>query len=72
MPAQYDIGNEYVLFIADLAGLDTLLFISNALYEEFKEPQYAPPTLTKKWLHSACLGGRAEKAFTITQKSNID
>jgi 3-hydroxybutyryl-CoA dehydrogenase len=51
------------LALADLAGLDTLLFISNSLYEEFKEPQYAPPALLKKMVTFGWLGRKTGKGF---------
>src|SRR3972149_2626590 len=32
------------LALADLVGLDTLLFIANGIYDEFRDAQYAAPT----------------------------
>ena len=33
------------LALADLIGLDTTKAVAESLYEEFKEPLYAPPPL---------------------------
>lgn len=45
------------LALADLIGLDTLFFAGNVLFEEFKEPRFAPPTLLKR-MHKAGMYGR--------------
>ena len=36
------------LRLIDLIGLDTHLFIANVLFEEFKEPTFAPPPLLRR------------------------
>ena len=51
------------LTLLDLVGLDTTLFIANAMYEELKEPQYAPPTLLKKMVTAGWLGRKTGKGF---------
>jgi len=51
------------LALADLVGLDTILFISNALYDELKDPWYAPPTLLKKMVAAGWLGRKSGKGF---------
>jgi len=51
------------LTLADLIGNDTVLFIANALYDEFKEPQYAPPSLLRKMVTAGWLGRKAGKGF---------
>jgi 3-hydroxybutyryl-CoA dehydrogenase len=51
------------LALADLVGLDTLLFIANGIYDEFKDVQYAAPTLLKKMVAAGWLGRKAGKGF---------
>jgi len=51
------------LALADLVGLDTILFIANALYDELKDPMYAPPTLLKKMVAAGWLGRKTGKGF---------
>ncbi len=51
------------LALADLIGLDTLYFIASAIYDEFKDPQYAPPTLLKKMVTAGWLGRKTGKGF---------
>ena len=51
------------LTLADLVGIDTLLFIADAMYAEFKDPQYAAPTLMRKMVTAGWLGRKAGKGF---------
>jgi 3-hydroxybutyryl-CoA dehydrogenase len=51
------------LALADLIGNDTILFIANALYDEFKEPQYVPPSLLRKMVTAGWLGRKTGKGF---------
>lgn len=51
------------LSLADLIGLDTLFFIANSIYAEFKEPQYAPPVLLSKMVSAGWLGRKSGKGF---------
>ena len=51
------------LTLADLIGNDTVLFITTGIYEEFKEPQYAPPPLLKNMVTSGWLGRKTGKGF---------
>jgi len=51
------------LTLLDLIGLDTALFVASAMYEEFKEPQYAPPPLLKKMVAAGWLGRKTGKGF---------
>ncbi|HEY82526.1 MAG TPA: 3-hydroxybutyryl-CoA dehydrogenase [Dehalococcoidia bacterium] len=51
------------LGLADLVGLDTLYFIAEAIYAEFKDPQFAPPTLLKKMVTAGWLGRKTGKGF---------
>ena len=47
----------------DLAGLDTILLGTTAVYEELKEPQYAPPSLLKQMVTAGLLGRKSGKGF---------
>jgi len=49
--------------LADLVGLDTALLVANAMYEEFKDPRYAPPPLLKKMVAAGRLGRKSGKGF---------
>jgi len=51
------------LTLCDLIGLDTTFFIANAMYEEFKAPQYAPPVLLRKMVTAGRLGRKVGKGF---------
>ena len=56
--------------IADFAGLDTLYNISVAVYEELKDPQFAPPILLKKMVKAGWLGRKTGKGFYDYRKSD--
>jgi 3-hydroxybutyryl-CoA dehydrogenase len=47
----------------DLAGLDTILLGTTAVYDELKEPQYAPPSLLKQMVTAGLLGRKTGKGF---------
>jgi len=49
--------------LLDFGGLDTFVEASNAKYEEFKEPQYAPPVLLKKMVAAGWYGRKTGKGF---------
>lgn len=51
------------LQLADFIGLDVCLAILNVLYEEFKNPKYAPCPLLVKMVESRNLGIKAGKGF---------
>ncbi len=51
------------LRLADLIGLDTCLQIANVLYDEFKEPRFAPPPLLKRMVTSGQLGQKTGRGF---------
>ena len=52
-----------VVFFAILIGLDVVLFIVNATYEEFKVPRFAAPPLLKKMVTAGWLGRKTGKGF---------
>ena len=49
--------------LADLIGLDTLYYIAVAMYDKFKEPQFAPPVLLEKMVAAGWLGRKTGKGF---------
>ena len=51
------------LTLSDLIGNDTVLYVTGAIYEEFKDPQYAPPPLLKKMVTAGWLGRKTGKGF---------
>ncbi|MDD4859621.1 MAG: 3-hydroxybutyryl-CoA dehydrogenase [Dehalococcoidales bacterium] len=51
------------LALADLIGLDTVHFIASGIYAEFKDPQYASPTLLAKMVTAGWLGRKTGKGF---------
>jgi 3-hydroxybutyryl-CoA dehydrogenase len=51
------------LTLLDLIGLDTALHVSDVLYTEFKDPDYAPPTLLKRMVAAGYLGRKSGKGF---------
>jgi len=51
------------LEVIDFIGLDTELSIDEALYEETKDPKYAPPILLRKMVAAGWLGTKTGKGF---------
>ena len=51
------------LHLADLIGLDTTMAVANSLYEEFKEPLYAPPPLLARMVEAGLLGRKSGRGF---------
>jgi 3-hydroxybutyryl-CoA dehydrogenase len=51
------------LRLADLIGLDTTLAVAQSLYEEFKEPLYAPPPVLSRMVEAGLLGRKTGRGF---------
>ncbi len=51
------------LTLADLIGLDTLFFIANSIYDDFKDLQYTSPPLLRKMVTAGWLGRKTSKGF---------
>lgn len=51
------------LTLADLVGVDVIFHIANAIYEETKDPKFAPPILLKKMVAADWLGRKTGKGF---------
>ncbi|MCU0690513.1 MAG: 3-hydroxybutyryl-CoA dehydrogenase [Polyangiaceae bacterium] len=55
------------LELADLVGLDTLLFIADVLHREFGEDKYRPATLLRNMVAAGWLGRKSGKGFYTYQ-----
>lgn len=53
------------LALADFIGLDTTLAAARSLYEEFKEPLYAPPPLLSRMVEAGLLGRKTGHGFYV-------
>ena len=51
------------LAILDFTGIDVCYMIAKGMYEETKDPQYAPPVLMKKMVAAGWLGRKTGKGF---------
>jgi 3-hydroxybutyryl-CoA dehydrogenase len=51
------------LALADLIGLDTTVAVAHSLYEEFKEPLFAPPPLIARMVDAGLLGRKSGQGF---------
>ncbi|MGW3650540.1 3-hydroxybutyryl-CoA dehydrogenase [Streptomyces sp. NPDC000878] len=51
------------LRLLDLVGLDTVESIADTLYEEYKEPLYAPPALLRRMVAAGHLGRKSGRGF---------
>ncbi len=51
------------LALTDLIGLDTTMAVAESLYEEFKEPLYAPPPLLSRMCEAGLLGRKSGRGF---------
>lgn len=51
------------LTLLDYVGLDTTLWAAEAIYEEFKDPLYAPPPLLRRMVLSGMFGKKSGKGF---------
>ena len=51
------------LALADLIGLDTTMAVADSMYEEFKEPLYAPPPLLSRMVEAGLLGRKSGRGF---------
>lgn len=51
------------LTLLDFVGLDTILYIAEVLYEEYRDPDYAPPPLLKQMVMAGYLGRKSGRGF---------
>jgi 3-hydroxybutyryl-CoA dehydrogenase len=57
------------LHLSDLIGLDTTMAVAESLYEEFKEPLYAPPPLLSRMVDAGLLGRKTGRGFYDYRRS---
>jgi 3-hydroxybutyryl-CoA dehydrogenase len=51
------------LTLLDFVGLDTCLFIADAMFEEYKDPRYAAPPLLRRMVLAGHMGRKSGKGF---------
>jgi 3-hydroxybutyryl-CoA dehydrogenase len=51
------------LALSDLIGLDTVTAVAESMYEEFKEPLYAPPPMLLRMVDAGLLGRKSGRGF---------
>ena len=51
------------LTLLDFVGLDTTYYIANIMFEEFKEPRFAPPPLLKRKVLAGHMGKKSGRGF---------
>jgi 3-hydroxybutyryl-CoA dehydrogenase len=49
--------------LIDFIGLDTVYYIANIMFDEFKEPRFAPPPLLKRMVLAGLLGRKSGRGF---------
>jgi 3-hydroxybutyryl-CoA dehydrogenase len=49
--------------LLDLVGLDTTMYVAEVMFEEFREPRYAPPPLLKRMVMAGQLGRKTGQGF---------
>jgi 3-hydroxybutyryl-CoA dehydrogenase len=54
--------------LLDFVGLDTTYYIANIMFEEFREPAYAPPPLLKRMVLAGRLGRKSGQGFYIYER----
>jgi 3-hydroxybutyryl-CoA dehydrogenase len=51
------------LALSDLIGLDTVMAVAQSMYDEFKEPLYAPPPMLLRMVDAGLLGRKSGRGF---------
>src|SRR2546430_2438049 len=54
--------------LLDFVGLDTTYYIANIMFEEFREPAYAPPPLLKRMVLAGRMGRKSGRGFYSYEK----
>jgi 3-hydroxybutyryl-CoA dehydrogenase len=49
--------------LCDFVGIDTLYFIAEIMFEEFREPRFAPPPLLKRMVTLGMYGRKTKRGF---------
>jgi 3-hydroxybutyryl-CoA dehydrogenase len=55
--------------LLDLVGLDTTMYVAEVMFEEFREPRYAPPPLLKRMVMAGHLGRKSGRGFYDHRKA---
>ncbi len=55
--------------LLDYVGLDTTMWAAEAIYDEYKDPLYAPPPLLRRMVASGMYGKKSGKGFYDYQQS---
>lgn len=53
------------LRLSDLIGLDTMKLIADSMYEELKDPHFAPPPLLLRMVEAGMLGKKSGRGFYV-------
>ncbi|HRA19765.1 MAG TPA: 3-hydroxyacyl-CoA dehydrogenase family protein, partial [Anaerolineae bacterium] len=53
----------------DFVGLDTMLFIADAMYEETKDPRYAAPPRLRQMVSAGMMGRKSGRGFYDYRKT---
>jgi 3-hydroxybutyryl-CoA dehydrogenase len=53
--------------LLDFVGLDTTYYIANIMFDEYREPAYAPPPLLKRMVLAGYLGKKSGRGFYTYQ-----
>ncbi len=51
------------LTLCDFIGLDTMYFVAEVMFDEYREPRFAPPGLLKRMVTAGQLGRKSGKGF---------
>ena len=57
--------------LLDFVGLDTTYYIANIMFEEFREPAYAPPPLLKRMVLAGRLGRKSGQGLLRVPRSKV-
>jgi len=49
--------------LLDLVGLDTTMYVAEVMFDEFREPRYAPPPLLRRMVMAGRLGRKSGRGF---------
>src|SRR5919106_1166754 len=49
--------------LLDLIGLDTMMAVAEVLYDEFRDPDVAPPPMARRMVHAGFLGRKSGRGF---------
>jgi 3-hydroxybutyryl-CoA dehydrogenase len=49
--------------LLDLVGLDTTMYVAEVMFDEYREPRYAPPPLLKRMVMAGHLGRKSGRGF---------